>query len=373
MRRRDRYGYHTYYGGGGPSPVIKVIVIVLAVVVLSLILTIWGLQRYMVYSSDGGKLELPWAQQTDDGSGSAQPQEGGAASEPDVSAVVTSGGSDVPQEPANTEDMVRAVPLTREELLGGDVSGLLEQKGANGVVLEMKESSGKLAYASQLDMARELGVSELAATGQEVAQAVRNLKDQGTYLIAYVDCFQDHAMSGKDAFSFSTTYGYHWMDDTDVGWGNPTKTEVRDYLTGIVGELAAMGFDEILLDNAGYPTRGNLEYIQTGSDYDATQFASVIGDFYTKAAQAAAAGGAKLSAVTDQSTIQTGSNAHSGQTLENLSGLSRVWLTPDAGADVTALTRTVTEAGMNDYPLGVLTSTLETGRSYYQAVLAAED
>ena len=48
---------------------IKVIVIVLAVVVLSLILTIWGLQRYMVYSSDGGKLELPWAQQTDDGSG----------------------------------------------------------------------------------------------------------------------------------------------------------------------------------------------------------------------------------------------------------------------------------------------------------------
>ena len=87
---------------------IKVIVIVLAVVVLSLILTIWGLQRYMVYSSDGGKLELPWAQQTDDGSGSAQPQEGGAASEPDVSAVVTSGGSDVPQEPANTEDMVRA-------------------------------------------------------------------------------------------------------------------------------------------------------------------------------------------------------------------------------------------------------------------------
>ena len=51
-----------------------------------------------------------------------------------------------------------------------------------------------------------------------------------------------------------------------------------------------MGFDEILLDNAGYPTRGNLEYIQTGSDYDATQFASVIGDFYTKAAQAATAG-----------------------------------------------------------------------------------
>ena len=40
MRRRDRYGYHTYYGGGGPSPIVKVIVIVLAVIVLSLVLAI---------------------------------------------------------------------------------------------------------------------------------------------------------------------------------------------------------------------------------------------------------------------------------------------------------------------------------------------
>ena len=48
---------------------IKVIVIVLAVVVLSLILTIWGLQRYMVYSSDGGKLEIPSHQHNDDATG----------------------------------------------------------------------------------------------------------------------------------------------------------------------------------------------------------------------------------------------------------------------------------------------------------------
>ena len=89
MRRRDRYGYHTYYGGGGPSPIVKVIVIVLAVIVLSLVLAIVGLQRYMVYTDEGGKLVLPWAQQTSDSSEPDSSDGAASSAEPDVSKVVT--------------------------------------------------------------------------------------------------------------------------------------------------------------------------------------------------------------------------------------------------------------------------------------------
>ena len=89
MRRRDRYGYHTYYGGGGPSPIVKVIVIVLAVVVLSLVLAIVGLQRYMVYTDEGGKLVLPWAQQTSDSSEPDSSDGAASSAAPDVSQVVT--------------------------------------------------------------------------------------------------------------------------------------------------------------------------------------------------------------------------------------------------------------------------------------------
>ena len=84
MRRRDRYGYHTYYGGGGPSPIVKVIVIVLAVVVLSLVLAIVGLQRYMVYTDEGGKLVLPWAQQTSDSSEPDSSDGAASSAAPDV-------------------------------------------------------------------------------------------------------------------------------------------------------------------------------------------------------------------------------------------------------------------------------------------------
>lgn len=383
MRRRDRYGYHTYYGGGGPSPVIKVIVIVLAVVVLSLILTIWGLQRYMVYSSDGGKLVLPWAQQTDGSEGSAQPEEGAVTSEPDISDVVTS-ESTTPQEPAVGEQAISAVRITQEELLNGDVSALLEQRGANGVVLEMKSAGGQLSYVSSLDLATQLGTSAQATTDpttgaqtDPVAEAVQELKNQGVYTIAYVDCFEDGTLGNLETYSILTNSGYRWKGpNNDVRWGSPTNADVRNYLTGIVGELAQMGFDEILLDNAGYPTAGNLNYIRKGEAYDSTQFAAIIGNFYTQAAQAAANGGAKLSVITDQDIITSGSDSTnsqlSGQTLENLASLNRVWLELDPGADATELTRTLTEAGMNDRPLGVLTTALETGKDYCQAVLTEQ-
>lgn len=383
MRRRDRYGYHTYYGGGGPSPVIKVIVIVLAVVVLSLILTIWGLQRYMVYSSDGGKLVLPWSQQTDGSEGSAQPEEGAAASATDISDVVTS-ESTTPQEPAVGEQAVSAVRITQEELLNGDVSALLEQRGANGVVLEMKSAGGQLSYVSSLDLATQLGTSAQATTDpttgaqtDPVAEAVQELKNQGVYTIAYVDCFEDGTLGNLETYSILTNSGYRWRGpNNDVRWGSPTNADVRNYLTGIIGELAQMGFDEILLDNAGYPTEGNLNYIRKGEAYDSTQFATIIGNFYTQAAQAAANGGAKLSVITDQDIITSGSDSTnsqlSGQTLENLASLNRVWLELDPGTDATEQTRTLTEAGMNDRPLGVLTTALETGKDYCQAVLTEQ-
>lgn len=383
MRRRDRYGYHTYYGGGGPSPVIKVIVIVLAVVVLSLILTIWGLQRYMVYSSDGGKLVLPWSQQTDGSEGSAQPEEGAVTSEPDISDVVTS-ESTTPQEPAVGEQAISAIRITQEELLNGDVSALLEQRGANGVVLEMKSAGGQLSYVSSLDLATQLGTSAQATTDpttgaqtDPVAEAVQELKNQGVYTIAYVDCFEDGTLGNLETYAILTNSGYRWKGpNNDIRWGSPTNADVRNYLTGIVGELAQMGFDEILLDNAGYPTAGNLNYIRKGEAYDSTQFATIIGNFYTQAAQAAANGGAKLSVITDQDIITSGNNSTnsqlSGQTLENLATLNRVWLELDPGADATELTRTLTEAGMNDRPLGVLTTALETGKDYCQAVLTEQ-
>lgn len=387
MRRRDRYGYHTYYGGGGPSPVVKVIVIVLAVIVLSLLLAIWGLQRYMVYSEDGGKLVLPWAQQTSE-EDSSQPDDtedkagGDSSALPNVDDVVTddkpkeNDQKEPPQTPV-TGESVKAVQLSLDELQQGDAKTILDGKKAGAVLLEMKAPDGTLRYVSQQDIATRLGRSartvQDADTGEQVDQAARTvqkLKEQNIYTIAYVDCFEDRSMGGQDDLSFITTYGYHWMGpNNDYGWGNPTKEAVRDYLVGIVGELSNMGFDEILLYNAGFPTEGKLDGIRADEEYDATKFAEIIGDFYDKAAQAAEAGGAKLSVVTSANTIQSGADAKSGQTLDNLSKLDRVWLTSAEGGDLDALEQKLADAGMTERPLGVFSDQLTQDQKVCQAVL----
>ena len=382
MRRRDRYGYHTYYGGGGPSPIVKVIVIVLAVIVLSLVLAIVGLQRYMVYTDEGGKLVLPWAQQTSDSSEPDSSDGAASSAEPDVSKVVTEPKQDdQTKEPDTTVpvtgDSVKAVQLDQSELLQGDAKTILEGKKADAVVLEMKAADGTLRYVSDQDLAKQLGRSAVkkvdTATGQQVdqaAQLVQQLKAQNIYTIAYVDCFEDRAMGGQQDLAFMTEYGFNWMGpNNNYGWGNPTNQKVRDYLVGIVGELSQMGFDEILLYNAGFPTEGKIDTIKQDENYDATKFAQIIGDFYDQAAQAAEQGGAKLSVVTTADTIQTGSDAKSGQTMENLSKISRVWLTDAGNNDLNALEQKLAEAGMKERPLGVFTNNLDAGQTVCQAVL----
>lgn len=382
MRKRDRYGYHTYYGGGGPSPIVKGIVIALAVIVLSLVLAIVGLQRYMVYTDEGGKLVLPWAQQVSD---SSEPDDNAGAvssAEPDVSDVVTEPEpDDQPDEPDKTVpvtgDSVKAVQLSQDDLLQGDAKTILEGKKADAVLLEMKTADGTLRYVSEQEIAQRLGRSAVkktdTATGQQVDQAaelVKQLKEQNIYTIAYVDCFEDRSMGGQDDLSFITTYGYHWQGPNNkYGWGNPTHEKVQEYLAGIVGELAQMGFDEILLYNAGFPTEGSLEGIRVDEDYDSTKFAEIIGTFYDKAMEAAEEGGAKLSVVTTADTIQTGSDAKSGQTLENLSKVSRVWLAEAGDNGLNALEQKLAEAGMKERPLGVFTDQLDAEETICQAIL----
>ena len=60
FRRTDKYGYSRYYGGGGPAFVIKVVVTIALMVALVIGAAAFVVQKYMVYTENGGHLELPW-------------------------------------------------------------------------------------------------------------------------------------------------------------------------------------------------------------------------------------------------------------------------------------------------------------------------
>ena len=98
-------------------------------------------------------------------------------------------------------------------------------------------------------------------------------------------------------------------------------------MAGICTELARLGFDEILLDNSGYPTAGKLGYIKKGPAYDESQFESVISAFYRQIKAALADyPEVTLSIRTDGTVLTEGSAPLSGQsTAGMLENAGRIW------------------------------------------------
>ena len=94
---------------------------------------------------------------------------------------------------------------------------------------------------------------------------------------------------------------------------NPTAAEARQYVIGVCVELAQLGFDEIVLDNAGWPATGNLSYIKVGESYDPATLSEGVEQFYQEL-QAALEGTDVTLAVAVNAAALTGSETASGQT-----------------------------------------------------------
>ncbi|MCD8051839.1 MAG: putative glycoside hydrolase [Clostridiales bacterium] len=497
FRRTDKYGYSRYYGGGGPAFVIKVIVTILVVAALVLGGIALALQRYMVYTANGGHLELPWVNSSsvsdDDGNGdnnndglliteedgdqsadaaeisadasadasaSTQPTEeetepvdeeqetdasDGAASSGDTSEVAdenndadadtsaesgqdeeqvgffqriwnffanlfaakdnsgdvsltpdeessaadgsasaeadasiqddseTSGDESTQSEP-DEETVTRPEALTGGLLVQhvsiGDVTagyaeGDLKNVSANGIMLYLKESSGALNYASSLDLSAVFNASCSESKSATITDTIAELNESDYYTLAYVDCFQDGSAGDSADYQLYDADGDAWYDGEDCTWADPANEEFQDYIVGMVQELAAMGYDEVVLNNAAYPTTGDADSLSADC-YDPDTFEATISAFYAKLAEAVEGTDTIVSVITTTDAITGGADAVTGQTLENMLQLGgRLWVEADTD-DAEALSQALTDAGYPDNALGLLVSSLDRDAAYCQ-------
>jgi hypothetical protein len=250
-----------------------------------------------------------------------------------------------PEETTPEGGVLRAVEVSLDSLLAGTAQAELEAAGGNAILLNMKDEQGNLAYVSSLELAKNAG-----ASGADLAvnQAIAALKEDGVYLVARMDCFRDPMLPNYDpSLAIHTNSGYRWADPDGLRWASPTNAQVRDYLAAVAAELAQLGFDEIVLDTAGYPTQGNLNYIKVGEAYDAASFSTVVTSFYRQVATAVEEQGGRLAVITTPQVLTDGQDANSGQTVAGLAEtVWRVWLTP-GDADVSTLTAALEAAGMS--------------------------
>lgn len=342
--------YDRYRGRSPLRTALKILVVLLALVLAFCIAGLFLLEPYWVHTADGAQLRLPWLSNP---APSPSPVESVPA--PSSSLVI------VTPEVTARPSTIHAVTLPAEALYDGTAIQRLRDAGGNAALFQMKGDDGTLAFFSDQPLAAAAGVN--AADGS-INAAIAALNEQdGLYTIARISCFRDNALSDADYnLNILTNSGYRWKDPDGIRWVSPTNESVQAYLLGLCRELAALGFDEILLDYATFPPEGNLHYIKVGPAYQPEALSTVIDAFYAQVRQALEDyPDTTLSISTSAATLAGEDVAASGQTLTGLvANANRIW-SPDLAASWAACVQRLTQAGFAHPEVNLVTQLTHPG------------
>ena len=265
-------GYHSYRGRQGIWRWLLTIVLVLILVAACAFLFV---QRYITYSDDGSaRLEIPFlngflSADTPDDSGEGKPGQSVnlIIDQPQKPEELVQGETPQGQEQKLPEASVpETAPYTSRRLIGlpapvrtdAELVEALTSSGADGFVFTIKDNTGTVHYASDTALATAVSSSALS---KETLGALCSSEE--IYAVAKLNCFYDtaYAFYNMESAGICQTSGYIWYDYQMRHWMDPEKEAARSYLVQLALECAQMGFDELLLEDVTYPTRGKLHKI----------------------------------------------------------------------------------------------------------------
>ena len=286
MRRSHRV-YSGYRGRRTSTDVLRIVAVVLGVLVVLAAAALFYVQNYLVYTDDGVRVELPFGLFREE---EPLPDPG------EVSVVERPGPEEQeePEEPPAAEPAagpLRAAELPLDSLVNGTARAELEALGADALVVELKDGSGRLAWQSEQALAGLTG-----GNGDEaVNRALAELEAAGVPVVARLTCFRDDAVPYYDTAVALRSGQGNWRDALGLRRMSPASQEARDYLAGLCGELAALGVDELVLEQAAFPTEGELSRINSDENYDPAAFSAQVEAFLTQVSETLAPYGTALS------------------------------------------------------------------------------
>ena len=225
---------------------IGLIILLLFAAVLIMCWFLW-LQRYVVYTDDGAKLDFNMSLGFPDGQ-VARPPEPGA----ELDMIF---GDD----PEGTTPVFKELGklngyYVTMEALKADFAGVSEQifaqPAGSAIMLEMKNSRGEFAYSSAL------GPNMEGLDPTRVDALIKKVLSSGYYVMDSFPAFYDYeyieadseALTRKEnGFLQDGGNGNLWYDrNNKCYWLNPKKDGTRSFLIQITTELRDLGFHEVV-------------------------------------------------------------------------------------------------------------------------------
>jgi hypothetical protein len=161
-------------------------------------------------------------------------------------------------------DQVRALYVNAWAFGGSRFRELLrlaDETEVNALVVDLKDDTGYLTYASTVPTAVAIGATrELRARDTE--ERVREMLAHGIYPIARIVVAKDPLLAErKPAWAIQSRDGGLWRDRKGTAWVDAFNDSVWVYAAQLAAEAVRMGFAEVQFDYVRFPDepRGRME------------------------------------------------------------------------------------------------------------------
>ncbi len=209
---------------------------------------VW-LQRYVVYSTDGGvRLDFN-LQPIKPGEPAVKPE--------DMDVTINFDGAD---EMITSTELVRLDGYYVEPEAMGNLAEVKTQIQAlpsgTPVMVDVKSIRGDFYYSSAVSSNRSSKVNSA-----EMDDLIAYLKRSNVYAIARIPALRDYhyGLNHVPDGVHHSSGGYLHMDDDGCYWLHPGSQGTLTYLTQIIMELKNLGFDEVVLDDFCFPQSTKIQ------------------------------------------------------------------------------------------------------------------
>lgn len=236
-------------------------VLVALALILVIVWAVWmlWLDRYVVYTRDGAKLDFSHSSKDIEGQPAVPPQEAPTVSiyynEGDNALTTTLELTKVAGYYIDFDMMVNEMDLVRSQIR--------KLPAGSPVLIDVKDIQGRFFYSTGL------GPAPSKLDPKAVDSLIRELTTSGLYTIARFPAFRDYFYSVDHVNQgLSSNKGaYLYLDDSRCYWLDPSNSGALGFVMEIVAELRDLGFNEVVLSDFCFP---NTDKIGFKGDRDAT-------------------------------------------------------------------------------------------------------
>lgn len=131
----------------------------------------------------------------------------------------------------------------------------------NSVVIDVKDYTGRIAFAVANPYLKEIGASENRIA--DAREFIESLHQKGIYVIGRISVFQDpYLVKAKPQLAVRRkSDGGIWKDYKGISWLYAGARDVWSYTAAIGREAYSLGFDELNFDYIRFPSDGNMNDI----------------------------------------------------------------------------------------------------------------